>query len=935
MVTTGTKHALQCGAFTESWKEWNRTPRANRSWLAWKNHWTRAFEEQRTIQRLTGGEFAAHSATQGQDDALATQMVTSLDNLAMAAVQKNETIEKLIQINEMKEKTITNLMAQLEDERATSTKLLEIIHKAGLQTGKNTNSGSGTHYTNWDPNGYCWTHGYKVKKWHNSKTCKTRNNGHKEGATRANTMGGSQENIGSVNSNLKLNTSLHHLVNSTTTPGCANPPDLNTTALLDTGANISLLHSDAPAQRSPTQLPIKCITQPKGTLVTTETLLLHLTKLPTQARIAHRSPGISNNLLAASDLADAGCELFFHSNGCEVIYNGEIILRGWRDLNTRLWRVSLLHDGSNRIVPPYTDTTDIYDVPENILANSAFHPIYECSNTSQLIHFYYATMGYPVISTWCKAIDKGYFRGWNGLTSDRVRKFIKPSEASEKGHMDQRRANIRSTKSSPVSRTSHENDHMIEHEQTPNNDKTNMVFMTMVEINGQLFTDQTGRFPVTSNRGNNYIVIFYAVDPNYIKSYPIKSRHRSEILKAYDEVYQFLRFRGYRPQLHKLDNETSKDVEAFVTTNNAKFQYTPPDMHRTNTAERAIRTWKNHFIAVRAGTPRTYRLSNWCKDLEQTDITLNMLRPCTTNPRLSAYEAMEGMFSFDKTPMAPIATKVMIHIKPTRRQTWGCHAIRAWYFVPALNHYRCIKAVTESGTVRVSDTFKFLHHTLHEPVLSNMDRIVKATQHLIRTIEEKSNAPPDEMEAIQHLRDLITGAAKRQPKPQPQPKIEFAPNPFEEVGTSNPISDPIHITPDTINTTPPNGIPPQTPNVIPFNDNDWHPCQQTSCKTFGQSGILPMPVHSRSLVTRMAPHRLLPCRGRLRHQNSGTKACETLAERTGNYYECSMDWKGELFCCVQLKWDYKNCTVRISMPHYACKALMKFGHKHPSKPQHS
>ena len=196
MVTTGTKHALQCGAFTESWKEWNRTPRANRSWLAWKNHWTRAFEEQRTIQRLTGGEFAAHSATQGQDDTLATQMVTSLDNLAMAAVQKNETIEKLIQINKMKEKTITNLMAQLEDERATSTKLLEIIHKAGLQTGKNTNSGSGTHYTNWDPNGYCWTHGYKVKKWHNSKTCKTRNNGHKEGATRANTMGGSQENIG-------------------------------------------------------------------------------------------------------------------------------------------------------------------------------------------------------------------------------------------------------------------------------------------------------------------------------------------------------------------------------------------------------------------------------------------------------------------------------------------------------------------------------------------------------------------------------------------------------------------------------------------------------------------------------------------------------------------------------------------------------------------
>jgi hypothetical protein len=88
-------------------------------------------------------------------------------------------------------------------------------------------------------------------------------------------------------------------------------------------------------------------------------------------------------------------------------------------------------------------------------------------------------------------------------------------------------------------------------------------------------------------------------------------------------------------------------------------------MHRTITAERAIRTWKNHFVAIQARTPSTYRLSNWCKDLEQTNITLNMLRPCTTNPLLSTYEALKGMFSFNRTPMAPIGTEVMIHIKPT------------------------------------------------------------------------------------------------------------------------------------------------------------------------------------------------------------------------------------------------------------------------------
>jgi hypothetical protein len=100
--------------------------------------------------------------------------------------------------------------------------------------------------------------------------------------------------------------------------------------------------------------------------------------------------------------------------------------------------------------------------------------------------------------------------------------------------MDQRRAGILSTKSSRASTRDSELDHMVEQEQAPQNDKTHIVFMTIVTVEGQLFTDQTGRFPVTSNRGNNYIVVFYAVDPNYIKSYPIKSRHRSELMMAYE-----------------------------------------------------------------------------------------------------------------------------------------------------------------------------------------------------------------------------------------------------------------------------------------------------------------------------------------------------------------------------------------------------------------
>jgi hypothetical protein len=127
---------------------------------------------------------------------------------------------------------------------------------------------------------------------------------------------------------LNLNTlNCCHLINSRhPTPGCVNPHTLSSTALIDTGANISLLQTGAPASRVHHQRAPKSVKQPKGNLATTETLQLLLNKLPATARIAHRSPGISNNLLAASELADTGCELFFHHTGCEVTYNGEIIL---------------------------------------------------------------------------------------------------------------------------------------------------------------------------------------------------------------------------------------------------------------------------------------------------------------------------------------------------------------------------------------------------------------------------------------------------------------------------------------------------------------------------------------------------------------------------------------------------------------------------------
>ena len=164
MVTTGTKHAVATGGLEEEWKAWIRTPPANRTWPNWKTHWTAAFTAKRELIRLTGSSFNG-MANQAMEDEMGDKMVNALDNLANAAIQKNDTMEQLVGTN----KKLTDTVASQQQE---IKRLLSII--SALSSGRKTNtsgndgaSGSG----NFDPNGYCWWHGFKVKHGHNSSTC--------------------------------------------------------------------------------------------------------------------------------------------------------------------------------------------------------------------------------------------------------------------------------------------------------------------------------------------------------------------------------------------------------------------------------------------------------------------------------------------------------------------------------------------------------------------------------------------------------------------------------------------------------------------------------------------------------------------------------------------------------------------------------------------
>ena len=91
--------------------------------------------------------------------------------------------------------------------------------------------------------------------------------------------------------------------------------------------------------------------------------------------------------------------------------------------------------------------------------------------------------------------------------------------------------------------------------------------------------------------------------------------------------------------LQILDNEASSKFKHLITEDlGIKYQLVPPDIHRRNVAERAIQTFKAHFLSILVGIAPDFPKSLWDHLLLQTEMTLNFLRQSTLDPTKSAWE---------------------------------------------------------------------------------------------------------------------------------------------------------------------------------------------------------------------------------------------------------------------------------------------------------
>ena len=89
--------------------------------------------------------------------------------------------------------------------------------------------------------------------------------------------------------------------------------------------------------------------------------------------------------------------------------------------------------------------------------------------------------------------EKWNFCTWPGLTATLVSKYLEKSMATKKGHLQQRHKNVRSTK--------------VDKKIPDDGGKTHECYFMIEPLatTGKTFSDQNGRFPVTSIKGNKYL----------------------------------------------------------------------------------------------------------------------------------------------------------------------------------------------------------------------------------------------------------------------------------------------------------------------------------------------------------------------------------------------------------------------------------------------
>ena len=486
-------------------------------------------------------------------------------------------------------------------------------------------------------------------------------------------------------------------------------------------------------------------------LASNSTTNLPIVSLPDLATQAYIVPELDKILISIKQLTNVGCSATFERDDATVTYQGKTILHAPLNPASGLWEVRFPIHGHHP-EPQYTCNAVITG-----------------STIAQRIAYYHACCFAPALSTWCDAIDAGFFHSFPELTSKLIKKHPPQSRAMHMGHMDQARAGVQSTQPIKYQPSSGQRRQLIAE------------IVPCTSFNATTYLDLPAPFLLKSSRGHKYLLIVYDTDSNYIFAEPITSREGPTIKTAYQRVVETLTAKGFKPELTITDNESSALLKTYMISQGIEYQLTPPDVHRRNAAERAIRTFKNHFVAGLCSLDPLFPLNLWDRLLPQALLTLNLLRTSNVNPLLSAHAQLFGAYDFTKHPIAPPGTRVIFHVKPNKREPWAPHGTDGWYLGPTFEHYRSWHLYNPSTKAEVfSDTVAWFPHTVTMPTASSAEKVDALIHDLIFTLRNPS--PPsalspltdNQLATLLNLADIFKQNTEPIDIPEPAPRVVTA-----------------------------------------------------------------------------------------------------------------------------------------------------------------
>lgn len=265
---------------------------------------------------------------------------------------------------------------------------------------------------------------------------------------------------------------------------------------------------------------------------------------------------------------------------------------------------------------------------------------------------------------------------------------------------------------------------------TPNTKTHNLFFAIKNLTLTTAYQDLTGRFPVQSSRGNNYILVCYSYNLNIILAHPLCNRRAPDIVKGWQTLNEHPHKAGVQPERYIFDNEWSVQFNSALQEKNS-LQLVPPHIHRHNAVKRAIQTFKPPFggaIII------WYQFTSlWVGASHTTDrSTLNLLCNDRSNPKLSAHAFLFSNFDYNKSPMVPPGTSVLVHAKSRHCATWVFHGKDAWVIGHTPSHYRCIHAYIPVTRAEINcDTLEFFPHIIPSPQVKTEDFLWQATSDIV------------------------------------------------------------------------------------------------------------------------------------------------------------------------------------------------------------